>query len=371
MEELKQKLKNLKERLGSLERKLNLEEKRKQIRELEARSTKSDFWGDVLHAQKVMQELDFLQKELATVSDLTGRIENALELLTLTVREEVTGDQDPETTELREDISKEITAIEEGLSNLELSLFFTEKYDHSPAILSIHAGQGGTEAMDWASMVLRMYLRYAQNKGWKTEVIDESKGEEAGIKSITIEIQGKDAYGYLRKEAGTHRLVRQSPFNADKLRQTSFALVEVIPVIEDVKEVDIKPEEIEVETFRSSGAGGQNVNKVNTAVRVKHLPTGLTISAQTERSQLQNKENALKILRAKIFALEEAKRKGEIQGLKGEYRMASWGNQIRSYVLHPYKMVKDLRTNYEVSDAEAVLAGNLDGFIEAELRELD
>src|SRR5581483_6709271 len=240
--------------------------------------------------------------------------------------------------------------------------------DEGGAILSVHAGQGGTEAMDWAAMVLRMYLRFFEKKHWHTEVIDESKGEEAGIKSAVVEIDGRYAYGYLKKEAGTHRLVRQSPFNADNLRQTSFALVEVMPIIPETGEVEIKPEDYKMESFRSSGAGGQNVNKVNSAVRLTHLATGITVSVQTERSQLQNKEFALRILRAKLWEAEEARRRGEIKEIKGEYRPASWGTQIRNYILHPYHLVKDLRTGVESSDPEAVLGGNLQEFIDAELK---
>ncbi|HSX58257.1 MAG TPA: peptide chain release factor-like protein, partial [Candidatus Saccharimonadales bacterium] len=223
-------------------------------------------------------------------------------------------------------------------------------------------------AMDWAIMLLRMYERFGEIKKWKVTLVDETKGEEAGIKSATIQVEGSFAYGLLKKESGTHRLVRLSPFNADNLRQTSFALVEVLPVIDSPTAVDLKDSDLEWDTFRSSGPGGQNVQKVSTAVRVKHLPTGIVVAMQSERSQFQNKENALKILKAKLFQIEEEKRLSVEKNLKDWQKTASWGTQIRSYVLHPYKMVKDLRSNYETSDAEGVLDGKLDELVEAELR---
>jgi len=269
---------------------------------------------------------------------------------------------------LKEELKQETEEITSQLERLEKQLFFTGDYDARNALVALHAGAGGTESQDWASMLLRMYLKWAERNNYQAEILDVSPGEEAGIKSSTIEIKGDYAYGYLKCERGVHRLVRLSPFDADHARHTSFVLVEVLPEAEETADIQISPEDLKVETFRSSGPGGQHMQKTSSAVRVTHLPTGLVATCQSQRSQHQNKETALKILYTRFLELELRKKEEERAKLKGERIDASWGNQIRSYVLHPYKMVKDHRTGYEVSNAEAVLDGDLDGFITACLR---
>ena len=335
---------------------LNLDKKSYRLHKLEADSTDADLWKDPNRAKAVMQEISDLKKEQDEIKDIDDRL-NALSQL---AKEE----------ELASDIAKEIQVLEKKLATLKISILLSGDYDKKNAIISIHAGQGGVEAMDWASMLYRMYLRFSEKRNWETRVLDVSEGEEAGIKSVTFEVEGSFAYGYLKGEAGTHRLVRQSPFNADKLRQTSFALVEVLPELEDtdLPNIKIKNEDLEWQFFRASSKGGQNVQKVSTAVRVRHKPTEIVVTAQAERFQEQNRKNALNLLRAKLWAREQAMKEKKVESLRGEYRPASWGNQIRSYVLHPYKMVKDLRTEFETSNTDSVLDGGLDEFIEAELK---
>ena len=361
MNEIKDNIASLEKRIGLLEEKLDLQDKEKEIRELEAKSLKSDFWSDVFGAKKIMQEISDLQKEVNDFQNLKESTSSIKELVSLTA-DSLEKDKD------KKDIEVELLNIEKSLDKLEYSLFLSGPYDSKSVILSIHAGQGGVEAMDWAAILLRMYLRYAEKSGWSTQLIDETKGEEAGIKSAIVEISGRNAYGLLKKEGGTHRLVRQSPFNADSLRQTSFALVEILPVLDAEKEVEIKSDDIELETFRSSAPGGQNVQKVSSAVRIRHKPSGIVVSCQSERSQAQNRENAMKILIGKLTRIKEQEQEALEKKLKTTTKAASWGTQIRSYVLHPYKMVKDLRTNVESSNPEKVLDGDLNEFIEAEIK---
>ena len=273
-----------------------------------------------------------------------------------------------EDTSLRSEIQAELDKVSSRLGELELEMAFSSEYDARNAILAIHAGAGGTESQDWAEMLLRMYLRWAERRGYKSEVLDVSPGEEAGLKSAVISVSGDYACGYLKSEHGVHRLVRLSPFDADHARHTSFALVEVIPEAEADVDVKIEPDDLRIDVFRSSGPGGQHMQKTSSAVRLTHLPTGLVVTCQSERSQYQNKEIALKILQSRLLELELAKREEERAKLKGKRIAAGWGNQIRSYVLHPYRMVKDHRTGYQTSDTDAVLDGELDGLISAYLR---
>jgi peptide chain release factor 2 len=309
-----------------------------------------------------MQRLASLSEGVETWKELTGRVADAQTLLDLAVTDE------DET--VAEGIAGEVQAIEAQLDRLEFQLILSGPHDREDAILAIHAGAGGTEAQDWTEMLLRMYLRWAEGHGYKTSILDSLPGEEAGLKRVTVSVEGGHAYGYLKAERGVHRLVRLSPFDAAHRRHTSFALVEVWPDIGEEIEVEIDPDDLRIDTFRSSGPGGQHMQKTSSAVRITHLPTGTVATCQNERSQAQNRETAMKILRARLFDLEQEKQEAEQARLKGKHVEAGWGNQIRSYVLHPYKMVKDLRTGYETGNAEAVLNGSLDDFIETYLRSI-
>ncbi len=303
-----------------------------------------------------MKKLSDLRSEVQGWKSVEKRIADTLELAEM---------QDES---LRADLEPEVDQIEAELAQRELTTFLSGPYDKGNAILTINAGAGGTEAQDWASMLERMYLRWAEHHGYEAEVLDTTEGEEAGIKSVTIAVNGNYAYGYLRSEKGVHRLVRLSPFDAAHRRHTSFAQVEILPEVENTDEVVINPDDLRVDIFRSSGAGGQNVQKNDTAIRITHLPTRIVVTCQNERSQVQNRENAMRVLRARLSEIKRAEQEEQLAILRGEYTKAEWGSQIRSYVLHPYQMVKDHRTDYETGNTQAVLDGEIDGFIEAYLR---
>lgn len=303
-----------------------------------------------------MKRLASLREEVTEWRHINQVVNDTLELAQM-------GDES-----LRSELENELEKIKSEIDQREFDLMLNGKFDRGNALLAIHAGAGGVEAQDWADMLLRMFLRWAEYKGLKTEILDSSPGEEAGIKSVTVSVEGKYAFGYMRSEKGVHRLVRLSPFDAAHRRHTSFALVEILPQLEDDSEVEINPEDLKIDVYRSSGAGGQNVQKNSTAIRITHIPTGLVVTCQNERSQTQNRESALKVLRGRLFEIKMQEQADQIAELRGEYSKAEWGSQIRSYVLHPYQMVKDHRTDYEVGNAQGVLNGNLDGFIEAYLR---
>jgi len=304
-----------------------------------------------------MKQYNNVRTEVESWRNFSRRLHDALELAQL------------DDEGLRSELEAEIASIESELEKRSFTAMLSGKYDHDSAILAIHAGAGGTDSQDWAAMLERMYLRWAEERGFSTEIFDLTEGEEAGIKSVTIAIEGDYAFGYLRSEKGVHRLVRLSPFDAAHRRHTSFALVEILPqVAMDDADIEIDPGDIKMDVYRSSGAGGQNVQKNATAVRLTHIPTGIVVTCQNERSQTQNREFAMKILRARLLELRQAEREEERAVLRGEYTKAEWGSQIRSYVLHPYQMVKDHRTDHETGNTQAVLDGDLDAFMEAYLR---
>ncbi len=315
-----------------------------------------EFWNTPDSAQKTMKRIAQLENQINEWDEIASEIEGLKSLLEL------------DDGSLTEEIETNVAKLETLLAEKEITILLSGQYDQGNALLAIHAGAGGTDSQDWAAMLERMYLRWAEIRGYKTEILDRTAGEEAGLKSVTISVQGDLAYGYLKCEKGVHRLVRLSPFDAAHRRHTSFALVEVLPEIEDSDEIIIRPEDIEIEVYKSSGAGGQNVQKNMTAVRIIHLESGLVVTCQNERSQSQNRESALKVLRARLFEIQQQQRSDEVSELKGEFKKVEWGSQIRSYVLHPYQMVKDHRSEYETGNTQAVLDGQIDGFIEAYLK---
>jgi peptide chain release factor 2 len=320
-----------------------------------------DFWSDNRKAQTLMQQLNSLREEVTTWEGIAAQLTDLHGLAQLL-------EEEPD-EEMQAEVAQSLQTIEEQIGKLQFSLMLSGEHDERNAIVSIHAGSGGVDAQDWAEMLLRMYLRWAEQHHFKTEIFDYSEGEEAGLKSVTVEVTGRYAYGYLRSEAGTHRLIRLSPFDAAHRRQTSFAKVEVIPDVESSIDVVIRPEDIEVDTYRSTGAGGQHVNKTDSAVRMRHIPSGIVVTCQNERSQIQNREVAMKLLKARLYELELKKQEAETARLKGEHIAPDFGAQIRTVTIHPYSIVKDHRTNYETGNTDSYLAGDVDPFIYAYLQD--
>ncbi|MEA3335616.1 MAG: peptide chain release factor 2 [Chloroflexota bacterium] len=361
MEDTRKELLELNERITQIRRRLDLPKQVEKLEQLEERAADPSIWDDPIEAQAMMRELSGLKDMVATWDGLAQRVQDALELLELAALE-----KDQETADA---VAEDAAAIAEELGQVEFQLVLSGPHDRAGAILAIHAGAGGTEAQDWADMLLRMYLRWAERRKFRSEITDRTDGEEAGIKSVTVEIDGEWAYGYLSSERGVHRLVRISPFDSSSRRHTSFAMVEVLPLLDDDIEIDIKPEEVRLDVFRAGSAGGQHMQKNSTAVRLTHLPTGVVVQCQNERSQTQNRLAAMRVLRGKLYDMELQKLEEQRSRLKGKHVEMGWGNQIRSYVLQPYQMVKDLRTNHEVGNPQAVLDGDLDGFMKAWLKD--
>jgi peptide chain release factor 2 len=360
LDELKIKLAAAQKRVSELSRLLDIEGKEAKIKELHVKTSDADLWKDAQEAQKLLRELKFLEDQVASWKKLMTKAEDLSVLIDTAIEENLESDE--------LELSRDLDALIGGTSSLELMTLMAGEYDKNNAIVSINAGAGGTDAQDWAQILLRMYGRWAEKKGYSIEMPDISYGEEAGIKGATIIVTGQYAYGYLKAEKGIHRLVRMSPFNSDGKRHTSFASLEVIPEItEDIK-VEINPADLRIDTFRASGPGGQNVNKVSSAIRITHIPTGIVTQSQSDRSQHANKDTALKLMKAKLYEMLVEERKEKIEELRGQRREIGWGNQIRSYVFAPYTMVKDHRTGAEVSDVQRVIDGDIDGFIEAFLK---
>lgn len=360
MHEYKQKLDVIAAEVDHALTRVNLDGLKKRVAELEKEMLAPDFWQNQDNAQKVNKELSDLQKEIAQWEKIKKDCDGLVDLFP-----DIHIEEDPEGAA---EFKAMVDQLEKDWHKLEIKTFLNGKYDKNNIIMSIHAGTGGKDAADWAEMLMRMYMRWAEKNSYEVEIFEKSVGEEVGLKSATLLVKGYLAYGYLKGERGVHRLVRLSPFNAKHTRETSFAFVDILPEIPDEEVPDINPSDLKIDTYRSGGAGGQNVNKVSSAVRVTHLPTGVVVACQDERSQLHNKERAMKILHAKLADMLQKQKVEEIGKLRGERIEIAWGNQIRSYVLHPYTMVKDHRTDYEEHAVDKVLDGEIDGFIEAELK---
>ena len=362
LEELRPQIGELRNRLGELKTGLKIEPKKERIQDLDYQMAAPGFWDDPDKAQKVAQEANNLKSEVDTFTSLETKVDDLDTLWEMAMEEK--------DDTLVSEMESELEGAKHTLSELELGMLLSDEYDANNAIMNLHAGAGGTEAQDWTGMLLRMFTRYAEGKGFEVELLDVLPGEEAGTKSATLAIKGHNAYGFLKSEKGVHRLVRISPFDSNARRHTSLAAVDVMPEIDNTVEVNINMDDVRVDYYRASGAGGQHVNKTSSAVRMTHLPTGIVVQCQNERSQLQNKERCLQLLRAKLFEYEKAIQDQKISDLAGDYQAIEWGSQIRSYVFQPYTLVKDHRTGAETGNIQAVMDGDLDLFVESYLRSL-
>ena len=358
--EIRTEIKKMSERISQFKESLNVEQKEAEIKEYDAKMQAAGFWDDQRKAQEVINAANAIKDKVNTFYTLEGEVEDLAVAFELILEEP---DED-----LQVELESQISEVSEKLNKFELEILLSGPYDANNAILELHPGAGGTESQDWAEMLYRMYTRWATKKGYEVKELDYLEGEEAGIKSVTFEVVGENAYGYLKGEMGVHRLVRISPFDAGGRRHTSFASLEVLPEITDDIQIDINPDDLRVDTYRASGAGGQHINKTSSAVRITHIPTNIVVACQSERSQIQNRETAMKMLKSKLLNLKEKEQKETIEELKGIQKDIAWGSQIRSYVFCPYTLVKDHRTNYEVGNVESVMDGDLDGFIEAFLK---
>lgn len=345
------------EKILEIEKSLDIDSKKEILSSLETESSNKALWDNQKHAQDVLIQISDIKQEIDKIDSIKNNLNSLLSLI------------DDTSINEQDILSEDFQRIKLEVSQFESLKFLSGKYDICNATLSIHAGQGGIEAEDWCEMLFRMYTRYIEKMGWKYNITNIVKGNEAGIATVSIDIEGKYSYGLLKKEHGTHRLIRLSPFNAQNLRQTSFAGVEVIPILVDLeKDIEIPETDIEFKATKSGGPGGQNVNKTSSAVEITHIPSGITVTCSQERSQLQNRQKAMQILKGKLWKILEENRLKEISQIKGDYKLAGWGNQIRNYILHPYKLVKDLRSNLESSNPESILDGNIEEFLEAQLR---
>ncbi|HQN05213.1 MAG TPA: peptide chain release factor 2 [Anaerolineaceae bacterium] len=357
MQDLVERLTASRQKISDLLVHLDLPAKEQELDKLQKQSEVPDLWDDPQSAQRLMKKLSAIKDEVEGWHNLVKRIQDTLDLAKM-------GDES-----FRAELEAETGIIEQDISQRELDVLLSGPYDRGNALLEVNSGAGGTDSQDWAAMLERMYIRWAEKAGYGCEILDSSEGEEAGIKSVTLAITGSNAYGYLKGEKGVHRLVRLSPFDSNHRRHTSFAQVEVLPeAAEDDPDIVINPDDLRIDVFRSSGAGGQNVQKNATAIRITHIPSGIVVACQNERSQLQNRENAMRVLRSRLLDIARAEQEQQLAELRGEYTKTEWGSQIRSYVLHPYQMVKDHRTDYETGNTQAVLDGDIEGFIESYLR---